>query len=1532
MAIFHLSQQLIGRSSGKSAIAASAYRACTRLVEKSVDKVTGLAKKIVHDYRNKKGLEYSVILAPEHVKKDSWVYDRQKLWSGVQDCEVRKDAQFCREFNIALPIELSREENKELILSYVSEVFVSRGMVADVSMHYDNPENPHAHVMLTTRDLVIKGGGVKFGFKNRDWNDRKFLIGSRELWADYVNQELRVRGFEERVTHKSFKELGINIMPTVHEGPSRHITNSKLSLLNQDIIRRNAVAIIEEPDIVIDTINKTTFSKADLEAKVLEYLRFDTDSDHEIMAGKFVYCMERVLSSNKLIRLEGFKKQEIFASLSRVDKERSFIDVLKSLNSKSNHTIDVGVISGLSEEQKSVVVGVCSGQDISIIEGLPGSGKTTLLREIVKQYRDNGYKVFGTSTSSIATRNLSTVANIDSHTIAKWKWNNKLSTSGIDDKTLFIVDEMSMVDFESFHMLLDTFNGASCKVVLLGDTNQFGAIGIRGAATKAVEICGSLQLREVQRHKNELHRKATRCLGEYKVGEAFDIYSSSGALRVFEKNAKEQLVLDYVDDYTKHTDQRHIILGYKNDTVNELNLMIRNKLIEQKIIDNGVNVGKLNLSKGDRIIFCRNERSIDVLNGEEGIVLSADKNGNISVMVDDRTINFNIKDYEDFKHGYAITCYKSQGTTYDTVKVIYEPIMNYETFNVMMTRHKSDVGFYCNRSDLMDKVSTTDRLHCRTSDLELVKGKLETKFSTKTSNLLSLDFLDDKCQKIRDYIEVKNMIRLYVKSDLNINHDTAKKYLEMLDKRNVIASEINNNIHDYKDYLGLVGVSMSEIQNNIKVKNKFMSSRAEKEQALEIESKIVLKQHEYDYVIALRKHSSIVTTVCAKDFVKVFELFKDKSAAENKFRDLYFNSTDKIQALVEIKNDPTILGSVRGFELFGFQSSTRKDALKTIDNYFENHITKDENQAELRAYSSLETITQEINELQKSLGKILAEQQEVKQVKSNTVQRSKTERTFIRYDDVKLSKSDYEELFKKYIGYINQKDQPKKFGNELKCGSLTMDLENGLWIRFASNDKGNIYQFVEYATGCGKREALEIVARHAGLQITDNVVWDTKEYVKDYNKNNQDNKWQKLDKIPENITLEPEKDLSWMKQTISATYEYRDVDNNVLGYTVRCEQNGKKQILPIVLCTNGEKTQWMSKGFGNHLYGIEKIKQNSKDIIIVEGEKTADAAQQLLPEYTVIAFAGTNKLESVDFTSLKGRNAIVWPDNDSAGITAANKVTEQLKSHNVSHRIVDTKHLPEKWDLADKLPISLDKIKSMIQTDIGHHNQKVQLKPQIQDKEIYEIAICEYVHNDAKLISRIANNIKVSIAKDNKAKSMVIGGESYRRATAIFNTLDQEISKSINHNITTQTKLEYGDKAAESFAIQLAEHNLIYGEKTLTTNDVNNFKKIAIEEQKYHRLIEKELTEHAKNDKALSKLIKKEAIGQQLDPRIHISQTDNMVNRLRLAVKSEVRDAIIENNLAPLSISTLHAILNKTHTISRQLAQIHKTLKIEKVK
>lgn len=237
MAIYHCSVKIVSRSKGRSATGAAAYRAGERIH----DERTGTT----HDYTRKRGVDHSEIIAPDDAPE--WAHDREQLWNRVEAAERRKDAQVAREVEVALPRELDDEQQRELATGYARDQFVERGMIADVCLHHQDGDNPHAHILLTMRELDGDGFSSR---KNRDWNDTELLEQWRAEWERHANDALERAGEAERIDHRSYEDQGIERAPTIKLGAAAAL-EARGMLTERGDINRAITAANDEYEAVL---------------------------------------------------------------------------------------------------------------------------------------------------------------------------------------------------------------------------------------------------------------------------------------------------------------------------------------------------------------------------------------------------------------------------------------------------------------------------------------------------------------------------------------------------------------------------------------------------------------------------------------------------------------------------------------------------------------------------------------------------------------------------------------------------------------------------------------------------------------------------------------------------------------------------------------------------------------------------------------------------------------------------------------------------------------------------------------------------------------------------------------------------------------------------------------------------------------------------------------------------------------------------------------------------------------------------------
>ena len=192
MAIYHMEAKVVSRGAGRSAVAASSYLSCSRLY----NDYDG----IQHDYTKKQGLVWQQVFLPEYAPQE-W-QDREKLWNAVEEIETAKDSRLAREFVVALPIELSREQQIELLQEFIREQFVSDGMCADAAIHDTDGHNPHAHILLTVRPLDEQG---KWQYKT----EKEYLCMKNGEERGFTAAEFRAAqngGWEKQYPYKVGKK------------------------------------------------------------------------------------------------------------------------------------------------------------------------------------------------------------------------------------------------------------------------------------------------------------------------------------------------------------------------------------------------------------------------------------------------------------------------------------------------------------------------------------------------------------------------------------------------------------------------------------------------------------------------------------------------------------------------------------------------------------------------------------------------------------------------------------------------------------------------------------------------------------------------------------------------------------------------------------------------------------------------------------------------------------------------------------------------------------------------------------------------------------------------------------------------------------------------------------------------------------------------------------------------------------------------------------------------------------------------------
>lgn len=222
MAIYHLHIKSISRGDGRSATGAAAYRGGELIRDERTGKL--------HNHTGRRDIAHKEIVIPRHLsgKEPEWARDRSKLWNAVEQAESRRNARVAREYEVALPAELSSEQRVQLTRTFAQELADRHRTIVDVAVHEPRPagdaRNYHAHLLETTREATVHGFGAKAGLDMGSRARQQSALPPgivefnivRERWAASVNDALRSAGLDERVDHRSYQDQGIDREPHPH--------------------------------------------------------------------------------------------------------------------------------------------------------------------------------------------------------------------------------------------------------------------------------------------------------------------------------------------------------------------------------------------------------------------------------------------------------------------------------------------------------------------------------------------------------------------------------------------------------------------------------------------------------------------------------------------------------------------------------------------------------------------------------------------------------------------------------------------------------------------------------------------------------------------------------------------------------------------------------------------------------------------------------------------------------------------------------------------------------------------------------------------------------------------------------------------------------------------------------------------------------------------------------------------------------------------------------------------------------------------
>ncbi|MEJ1175221.1 Ti-type conjugative transfer relaxase TraA [Agrobacterium sp. CMT1] len=630
MAIYHLSTKPVSRSSGRSAVASAAYRCAVLL--------TNHRDGLVHDFTRKEGVEHKEIVLPDGLSAD-WALDRSALWNAAEFAEKRRDARVAREFEIALPHELSPEGRLKAARAFAQDLANRYGAAVDFAIHspseHGDIRNYHAHVLMTTRQLGRTRLGEKTYLEHK--NARLLENGMattdmqlrdiRQAWEGIANRQLQREGLDVRIDHRSHVERGLELSPTEHMGVhASQMQQQGLTVergrLDDEAARQNAALIRQKPEQVLTLISheKSVFDRHDIAKTLHRYINDDAQTFRNAFAA--------VMASSALVELQaehidpetGDVSNARYSTRDMINLELAMARSAERLHQAQSHGVDPRHVeramerqdhalrtssggpsaasdpsAGLSAEQRQAIEHITGRERIAAVVGFAGAGKSTMLAAAREAWEAQGYQVHGAALAGKAAEGLEESSGIESRTLASWSYSWDHGRDLIGRRDVFVIDEAGMVGSRQLARFIGEAEERGAKIVLVGDHEQLQAIGA-GAPFRAIaEQIGHVELCGIRRQRHDWQRQASVAFATHKTADGLAAYREHGDIYFAESRDKAmaQIVRDYVADSAEHPDGTRVAMAHRRADVRALNVAIRAELQNRQSLErsHGQNAG-----------------------------------------------------------------------------------------------------------------------------------------------------------------------------------------------------------------------------------------------------------------------------------------------------------------------------------------------------------------------------------------------------------------------------------------------------------------------------------------------------------------------------------------------------------------------------------------------------------------------------------------------------------------------------------------------------------------------------------------------------------------------------------------------------------------------------------------------------------------------------------------------------------------------------------------------------------------------------
>jgi hypothetical protein len=491
--------------------------------------------------------------------------------------------------------------------------------------------------------------------------------------------------------------------------------------LRDAIGQRDAGAVLE-----LMTQQRATFKGTDLERALAKQI------GSEFERAQFA---EKILTQPQVVRLsdEANGRTTRYTTCAVLDAEGQVLQAAAALARDDRHQVGSdalrGILSqpqfdGISREQVEAVRHATGAAGLALIDGQAGTGKSFTIDAIRQSYEAEGRSVIGIAPTNAVAEDMRANGFGQAGTIHSelFKLNN--GRTHWNDRTVVILDEAAMIDTKLMAQVTARARDAGAKLILVGDDRQLSSIDRGGMFGVLKDTYDAAELSTVRRqHKND-DRRAAELMAEGNFATALGMYDSKGAIHWTQNQdeARAALVGQWAKDSAADPDKSRFVFAYTNDDVSRLNAELRAVRKERGELGQTDHVfdtkhGRADFAERDRIQITRTDKGRGLINGAAGTIAKIDGD-KLTVQLDGRAgklVEFDAKEFQDFRHGYAGTIYKGQGRTLDQTYLYHSPHWRSAASYVALTRHRDSAALFVAR-DTAENVTQLSRQMARVDD------------------------------------------------------------------------------------------------------------------------------------------------------------------------------------------------------------------------------------------------------------------------------------------------------------------------------------------------------------------------------------------------------------------------------------------------------------------------------------------------------------------------------------------------------------------------------------------------------------------------------------------------------------------------------------------------------------------------------------------------------------------------------------------------------------------------------------------------